>query len=666
MRYNKNIENRLDALPNSEVRKTDDMSSKKYIHDNQIDAAKGLIKAFTAHLHEDETHEARNNHVVLIAKMQSGKTGTCNATINVLEKTKLYSYFNIEKYLYITGMNDNGLHKQTVDRLSSEDEGQVIGAVLDNVCDGDKEINSKPNAKFYVHKNSDLRKNNLKLSNCLIFIDESHFGSNESNVLTKFLEINGIDWKNNKFLKEKNIYIVSVSATPFDEIISDIAECKTVVELETTKQYIGVSEYLDKDCIFDASKNDFKITLQNDNPPIIDYIKVAYDKILNNDNKGVLFIRTRDKKLRNNNFIRENFKVVELDARRGGSIDYDLVYNDIQAMVDATIGSQTNRPIIFFVKGAYRAGITLNPTHKDYVFMVYDHSSSPEATAQGLLGRMCGYRSSNNKFKNTLFYVNKQHAEDYAEWEKDFNSKDSIPSTRVWEFVDDDVEYTTDSKFTDVKLSLPKKSGVYYCKIKDDDLDYTEYKFNHKTSKFNDIENGEVIEVGYWRYPEIKIATKCNGNFDIPLNDEEIFRFLAASTNKEVRNKEFAKNELRLIKSEFHFDYFGEAYISGKNTHTSVTIDRWFDNFDYDTYCPSYRVDAHFKSVNGGREELSIKHDLGKVICHVVLDAEVLYDADGSILKIGGNKRLLVYHGILSKKMKFKVKNNLIKPHKTT
>jgi hypothetical protein len=123
MKYNKNIENRLNELLNSEARKTNEPTSKKYIHDNQIDAAKEIIKSFTAHLHPEDEHDARNNHVVLVAKMQSGKTGTCNATINILEKTKLYSYFNIEKYLYITGMNDNGLHKQTVDRLYSDDEG---------------------------------------------------------------------------------------------------------------------------------------------------------------------------------------------------------------------------------------------------------------------------------------------------------------------------------------------------------------------------------------------------------------------------------------------------------------------------------------------------------------------------------------------------------------
>lgn len=607
MKYNKNIENRLQELTNNDVRITNDIKSKKYIHDNQIDAAKEIVKSFTAHLHPEDEHDARNNHVVLVAKMQSGKTGTCNATINILEKTKLYSYFNIEKYLYITGMNDNGLHKQTVDRLYSEDEGQVIDAIFENVCNGDKEIKEKPNAKYFVQKNSDLRKNNIKLSNCLIFIDESHFGSNKTNVLTKFLEENGIDWKNTKTLKEKHIYIVSVSATPFDEIVSDIADCKTIVELETNDLYVGVSQYLESDCIIGATKNDFKEDKKTNKIPIIQHIKEIYEKIKENDNRGVLFIRTRDTKIKNNQFIKDNFKTIELDAKRGGSIDYDLVYNDIQAMIDSISGSQTNKPIIFFVKGAYRAGITLNQEHKDYVYLVYDNSSKAEATAQGLLGRMCGYRKLNTDYSKTLFLVNKEHAEDYAEWEEDFKVKNNIPTTRKWEWVDD----------------------------------------NYSES-------------------DVKIATKCNGNFEITLTDEQVLRFAKASLNKDVKNKEFTKNELRLLKTDFTFDYFGESYISGKNAFSSTVITKWFDNFDYETNCPSYRPDSYFREKNNGRDELSIKDDLNKIICHVVLDADVYTDDNKNILKIEGNKRLLVYHGILSKKAKVKNDNNLIKDHKKT
>jgi len=607
MKYNTRIENLLCDLVNSDVRYTDDITSTKYIHDNQINAAKEIVKSFTAHIQPQDEHDARNNHVVLVAKMQSGKTGTCNAVINIMKKTRLQEYFGIEKYLYITGMNDNGLHKQTVERLYSDDGGQVLGATIDTVCNGDSEIRSKPNAMFYVQKNYDLRKNNIQLSNCLIFIDESHFGSNKTNVLTKFLEENGIDWKNNKILKEKQIYIVSVSATPFDEVVSDIVKCKAIVVLKTNDMYIGVTEYIENDCILPANRCDFKLDKETNKIPIIEYIIESHSKIINNNNKGVLFIRTRDTKIKNHSFIKDNFKVVELDTHKGSSIDYNLAYNDIQAMIDATYGSQTNKPIIFFVKGAFKAGITLNSSHKDYVFMVYDNCIKSETTAQGLLGRMCGYRKNKDDFKKTMFYINKQHAEDYSEWEKDFTDRSNVPSEKTWRWVDSD---------------------------------------------YNDTQT------------EIKIATKCNRNFTIQLSDEQIKRFVNASLNKDVKNKEFSKNELRLLLPSFNFDYFGESYISGKNAFSQSVIEKWFTNFNIDDYCNSYRPDSYFKQTNN-REELSIKDDLGKIICHLVLDTEVLID-DNDNIYIQGNKRLLVYHGILCKKAKIKNNTNRVKTHFTT
>jgi hypothetical protein len=303
LKYNRKIEATLSELPNNKVRFTDDATSKKYIHNNQIDAAKEIIKSFTAHNEQQDEHLARNNHVVLVAKMQSGKTGTCNATINILEQTNLdSSYFHIEKYFYITGMDSNGLHNQTLNRLCSDKEGQVISARIDNVYSKCISIDNKIGAKYFVLKNSDLRKNNKKklinLSNSLIFIDESHFGSGKTNVLTKFLEENGVDWKNTKALKDNNIYIVSVSATPFDEIISDIADCKTIVELRTNKKYVGVSEYLYNDCIINTSNKDLQV---------VEYIKESYDRIKLNDNKGVLIIRKDSEDFKNIEFIRNNF-----------------------------------------------------------------------------------------------------------------------------------------------------------------------------------------------------------------------------------------------------------------------------------------------------------------------------------------------------------------------
>ena len=62
--------------------------------------------------------------------MQSGKTGTMNGIINILETEEaIKTYFGIKKYFMVTGMNDTGLHQQTTDRVIC----QVFGACDEQV-----------------------------------------------------------------------------------------------------------------------------------------------------------------------------------------------------------------------------------------------------------------------------------------------------------------------------------------------------------------------------------------------------------------------------------------------------------------------------------------------------------------------------------------------------
>ena len=80
----------------------------------------------------------------------------------------------------------------------------------------------------------------------------------------------GVDWKNTNELIKRNIYIVSVSATPFDELVSDRIQSKKMVELDTDSTYVGVSNYLNKDVVFNADKDDIQ-----DDGAIFDYIMDA-------------------------------------------------------------------------------------------------------------------------------------------------------------------------------------------------------------------------------------------------------------------------------------------------------------------------------------------------------------------------------------------------------
>lgn len=155
-----------------------------YLFDSQIETAKNAIIELSRKV-------TRSNHIILAARMQSGKTGVCNALVNILTQTAIGRYLAIDKYMFITGMNDCGLKEQTLKRLYE----QVIGANSDNTYSGLRsKKNLSPN-KFFVMKNSDLMKYDGDINNTIIFIDEAHYGSNFTNILTKFLYKNGINWK---------------------------------------------------------------------------------------------------------------------------------------------------------------------------------------------------------------------------------------------------------------------------------------------------------------------------------------------------------------------------------------------------------------------------------------------------------------------------------------
>ena len=154
MQYNKRVENIIDKFEFDDFRKNDQNS--EYIFDLQIETAKEIILSYTNFSESSELDE-HNRHAILYAQMQSGKTGVCSALINILNVTKLKTYFNIEKYLFITGMNDKGLQLQTKDRLINQiidlDESKINANVR-------KESNKH---LITIYKNNELRNSKLNL-----------------------------------------------------------------------------------------------------------------------------------------------------------------------------------------------------------------------------------------------------------------------------------------------------------------------------------------------------------------------------------------------------------------------------------------------------------------------------------------------------------------------
>ena len=607
----------LSLFNDNVFRKTTDINSDGYIHKEQLEAAKEVVSQLGANV-------ARTNHVILVAKMQSGKTGTCNAITNMIMNTALRKSLAVHKVLYITGMNDCGLANQTYERVLE----QVIPATDTNIYDGTKTTAKNTACKYYVLKNSNLKKFTENINGSLIFIDEAHFGSKERNVLTKFMLSKGIDWKNKNSLISNNVYIVSVSATPFEEIISDTVECKPMIILNTSDNYVGVSEYIQKGLVHQATKNDIE------DGTIFSYIEDAYERMKENSEKGIVIIRTRKfDAFYKNKFITDNFDIHEMYAN-GSKIEYDKLNDIMTSMVDknnknnradfnsdraenALIqqGEKTPKttkiaikPLLVLIKGAFRAGITIQANVKDLIYMVYDYSAGADTTAQALLGRMCGYRDIEHTVFNTHFYLNSMFAQMYSDWENNFTNKELVPCSKTkWVWMENEYQGS-----------------------------------------------------------DIKFGTKSCGNFVINLTADDVREIYTQCGRGNQQNQTTAKILPEILKKyhkDIEYDFFLEAYMSGKNKYAQSTRDKRFNAFTADSLVFQILPEkAYFKNKTG--REYFTKEDLGKKGVGVVFDITV--DVINGRFVLGGNRRLLIYYVEVGQKKRMANHKTQYQPHKDT
>lgn len=604
------LEGRLSRITADDINSNISDDSYKF-YENKIEVAKNVIKALCS-------SDNRSNHVILAASMQAGKTAVMNGICNLLMLSGISNDLMIKKFIFATGMNDVKLKEQTIDRAFS----QIIGANSKTVC---TKLDEKDKySKFFFLKNSDLANVELSLKNSILFLDEVQFGTNEGNILSRFLYKNGVDWKNkDEFLKANNTFIVSVSATPFSEMVSDTINVKKIINISKDDNYIGVSEFLANDMIYEATRNDLM------DGSIFDYIREAYDRMYNETKGcGIIFIRTRDfSVIKYNQFVLDKFDVIELACHKSSNIDYDSLNEPIDKMIRRYNYLYENnkkgkvRPILVLVKGAFRAGVTIPSIHKDFTYMVYDYSVNPETTAQALLGRMCGYRDiSKDNWKRTKFYLNKSLSEQYGKWEQDYSDKSNIPSERT---------------------------------------------------KF------EWVDKGY-SGGKVEFASKCTNNVAIQLTDDEILTLYSISGKRTSANlckkaeplyQEILRNRNLDEDNIMKYNYIGEVYLRGRNNYACSTQRIRFDDFQDNNVVFQFRPDKvkDFQIEHDGRTEFN-EDDLGLRSIYLVLDANIIPNDEDEYGKpiISGNKRLLVYQVEVALRTRVPNRSNMFKMHKCT
>lgn len=386
------------------LRLTNDKQSSFYVFDNQIESALDVIENF----------KKGNRWCLLMAEMQSGKSGTFFSVPYIIArnqqiKTELgLSDGEINMFL-LTPMSDSELVQQFEQDIVNFTGVEIKRNVIHN-----NEMQKFLKTPKDEWTTTDVNTINKMKENSVILIDESHYGSDKNQILNQFLE-NILEISatgESTLLNKKNIYVLSISATPMAERISvdDTTIKKKIIPLKNTKEYFGIIGMWETNKI----KQSFNL---NNKDGISDLVKVI--NTLPSD--GYILVRANDRGDKDiEDIIKEipnEIECINYNQETKKSIFSNTDINDILSV------KPIGRKIIFF-KGKLRAGQRVKTEH---VIMVHDsHKSTSDTTAQSFLGRCCGY----NKNRNIEIYCDLKSAKEYYEWVKSGFAKLSTPKAK--------------------------------------------------------------------------------------------------------------------------------------------------------------------------------------------------------------------------------------------
>ena len=350
-------------------------------HPEQRDAGFQLINRFT----EEQPFS------ILLAQMQSGKTGTYLFT--ALEMVRQGT---VDRVVIICGSSDTSLREQTKRDLDEAYEASMGEAE----AVGDNEWKTAlASAEFGVFFSQDLKNIDGDFEDVLIIHDESHMAQSKNNIpFKKFYQKNNLDkalMGDFTLLKEKNNYILGVSATPFSEIVSnkkvqtsdwtteesqllggvDLVP-KNFFFMQPGQGYIGVPELL--------LHNSIKFEAENIKTDDCDHIASILRKGTVKYHKKYVVVRShmaeKDKDMMETIATSCGYKYVSVFGGSGGG----------KTSLDFMKKEPFDKTLVH-ICGRFRMGQVVS---KRFIAMVYEQSVNPNADTilQGLVGRMCGYQ----------------------------------------------------------------------------------------------------------------------------------------------------------------------------------------------------------------------------------------------------------------------------------
>jgi hypothetical protein len=300
---------------------------------NQIQAGEAIMAYFRAGI----------QHVILVAQMQSGKTGTAKYVAHaLLPQVPAHEIF------FICGMNDNDLLNQA----RREFHGLL------------------PAENILFSKQ--LQKSNAADTpppvRCVI-IDESHYASNTDSHVDQFL----------KRIDVRQTFILSVSATPMAELAAAGAQGAAAVTLEPGPGYYGLSDIFANGLIYDS------VDLTHFQDQFLDLVAEQCAEQQADGRRCYNIVR-----LPNQYYYKDlEDELQELDLDLAFINHHSALENDTEADFNQYVVEPPARTTIIWIYGGLRAGKQLQTVHLGFV---HDTArSNPDTIAQSLLGRILGY-----------------------------------------------------------------------------------------------------------------------------------------------------------------------------------------------------------------------------------------------------------------------------------
>ncbi len=521
-------------------------------HLNQHETARKIMKRFS----EEEPF------TVLLAQMQSGKSGTY-----LMVALQMLAQGIIEHVFFISGASDILLRQQMKDNV--EEAIEVFCVDLDE--DSEERIKkANKEHKITIAFSNELKEENLIVgNNSLIIHDECHMAQSKENIpFTKFYRPNGLEstlFGDFSPLRDRNIYILGVSATPFSEIISNHKAVigdwsaqekesmenfsispKNIEPMGPGNGYIGVKDFMDSGSIsFDSE------------PIKAGSIHHIVSKINEKKEKyscKYLIVRTHKSK-KDSDVVRDIASATGCDYK--SNFPKNLPEDNIDISEKGPLNSPPLKTTIVHICGRLRMGQVLPKKH---VAMVYEQSADPKADTilQGLLGRMCGYISGGAHIDVDIFIspLAKESIQTYSDaWSKDPTQQDYNIGT---------LSEISDAMNLDRKITIKNKGDIIQCEEGSLYIKTVPIRFNLSQTEdnrnFGSVSHLDIIQL-LEENPQIGQNNPDRDEI-IKQLDHEIKTISSTKELKPHKNRESTRRDLR--------DIYQDNFM--KNTRSNHTL----------------------------------------------------------------------------------------------